>query len=163
MNLRTVIVSTGVGLALAFTGIAYAQAPAGSTGECKDGTYTTNATKRGACSGHKGVKEWYGSKNAAQEEKAPKAERATKAEKAAAAKAPAEPKAASQTTPAPGAAGAASAMSAAPATPMQRATAPSAARVEGSEEFCDAHDGGGRRRRRQSLGQLVVERVPLHE
>jgi hypothetical protein len=118
MNLRTVIVSTGIGLAFALTGIAYAQAPAGSTGECKDGTYTTNATKRGACSGHKGVKEWYGSKNAAQEEKAPKAARTTKAEKAAAGKAAAEPNASSKSTPAPGAAGAASTTSAAPSTPM---------------------------------------------
>jgi len=34
-------------------------APAGSTGMCKDGSYTTNATKSGACSGHQGVKAWY--------------------------------------------------------------------------------------------------------
>lgn len=113
MNLRTIIASTGIGLAFALTGIAYAQAPAGSTGECKDGTYTTNATKRGACSGHEGVKDWYGSKNAAPEEKAPKAARTTKAEKAAA-----ESNAASKSTMAPGAAGAASTMGAAPSTPM---------------------------------------------
>lgn len=36
-----------------------ASAPAGSTGQCKDGSYTSNATKKGACSGHHGVKEWY--------------------------------------------------------------------------------------------------------
>jgi hypothetical protein len=114
MKLTTMIASTGIGLVFALTGIAYAQAPAGSTGECKDGTYTTNATKRGACSGHKGVKEWYGAKGASAEEKAPKAARMTKAEKAAANKA-AEPSASPRPAPA---AGAASTMGAAPATTM---------------------------------------------
>jgi hypothetical protein len=38
----------------------YAAAPKGSTGECKDGSYTSAKTERGACSRHGGVKQWYG-------------------------------------------------------------------------------------------------------
>jgi len=54
------------------------------TGICKDGTEYTGASKRGACRGHKGIKEWYGDKGAAAAESAEDkpAKKETKAKKA---------------------------------------------------------------------------------
>lgn len=37
-----------------------ADAPAGTTAQCKDGSWFSGAEKKGACSGHKGIKDWYG-------------------------------------------------------------------------------------------------------
>lgn len=61
MNLVRVAVVTGLLMSIGAWAQVPAGAPAGSTGLCKDGTYHSGATKSGACSGHKGVKDWYGS------------------------------------------------------------------------------------------------------
>lgn len=52
--------AVSVAAALAFVApLAAQQKPANATAECKDGTYSTAKTKRGACSGHGGVATWY--------------------------------------------------------------------------------------------------------
>ncbi|HWW96891.1 MAG TPA: DUF3761 domain-containing protein [Edaphobacter sp.] len=57
--MKTMTRLTAVAAGLLAVQVAMAQAPAGSTGQCKDGTYSTAASKQGACRGHQGVKEWY--------------------------------------------------------------------------------------------------------
>ncbi len=63
--MKTAIRLMTIALGLFVVQFAIAQAPAGSTGQCKDGTYTSSASKSGACRGHQGVKEWYASTSTA--------------------------------------------------------------------------------------------------
>lgn len=37
----------------------YDSRPAGATAQCKDGTYSFSQSRRGTCSGHGGVAQWY--------------------------------------------------------------------------------------------------------
>lgn len=66
--IAVIMLTAGLGVANAQ---APAAAPAGATGQCKDGSYSEAASKRGACAGHKGVKDWYAA-DAAVDTKAPK-------------------------------------------------------------------------------------------
>lgn len=45
------------------TKVAAGAAPAGSTGQCADGSYTKAKTERGACSNHGGLKTWFAASN----------------------------------------------------------------------------------------------------
>lgn len=57
--------AAGVGLSTGAFAQVPASAPAGTTGLCKDGSFYSGASKKGACAGHKGVKAWYGASAAA--------------------------------------------------------------------------------------------------
>jgi hypothetical protein len=45
--------------AAACPGQAPVGAPPGTTALCNDGSFSSSATRQGACSGHKGIRQWY--------------------------------------------------------------------------------------------------------
>jgi hypothetical protein len=103
-TLRIIIaIACGFGLAAASHAAAPADAPAGSTGLCKDGTYYDGATKKGACKGHKGVKEWWGGADSKSAKAAKEAPAAAETKAPAETKAAAETKTAAASTPKPAA------------------------------------------------------------
>jgi Protein of unknown function (DUF3761) len=89
------VIAAGLVVAFgAFAKSAPADAPAGSTALCKDGSYFSGAEKKGACSGHQGIKDWYGiAKTDAKAEAGTDAAAAAKAKADAKAQAKAEAKA----------------------------------------------------------------------
>src|SRR5437763_13802608 len=56
--MKTLLVKAALGVGLLAAAGAYAEAPAGATAECKDGTYYSGTAHKGACKGHQGVKTW---------------------------------------------------------------------------------------------------------
>ncbi|WP_348262638.1 DUF3761 domain-containing protein [Telmatobacter sp. DSM 110680] len=94
----------GISVSLVGSAQAPAGAPAGASGLCNDGTYSTAATKSGACRGHKGIKTWYAASDATKAKASAGKAASTSAPAAAPAPAPAaksEPTKAPTTTPAP--------------------------------------------------------------
>jgi len=98
--MKALFVAVAFGVGALFGASAYAEAPAGAIAQCKDGTYFTGTSHKGACKGHQGVqgvKEWLdktasstsGAAAASDSTKSKKSKKAKAADTAAAAATPA--------------------------------------------------------------------------
>ena len=87
--MKTLLVKAALGVGLLAAVGAYAEAPAGATAECKDGTYYSGTTHKGACTGHEGVKTWIKASSAAATDTSAETSTAKKTKKKTAAAAPA--------------------------------------------------------------------------
>jgi uncharacterized protein with FMN-binding domain len=83
MRVRALFIPLAVVAGVMTAATCSAAAPKGSTGECKDGSYTSAENKSGACSGHGGVKDWYGNEKASAAKPTAKAESTAEAPKGA--------------------------------------------------------------------------------
>jgi hypothetical protein len=67
MRARLTFIALGCTLFASLTALSQAPSkPSNATGQCKDGTYWTGASKSGACRGHQGIQTWYGTPSANQ-------------------------------------------------------------------------------------------------
>jgi len=77
-TIRQLLSAASIAIVLAFSAASVdAQTPPkGSTGQCKDGSYTKAQTKKGACSQHGGVATWFADEKATPKSAPPAAKEA---------------------------------------------------------------------------------------